>query len=133
MTAYRVMHASMYANDMKIATCVTAEIELHGNDEPLFSDGRQVGWADGAVTTSCTIEEIVPVQGTTFNFVAAMQNKQFIEMQFVLVDGASWIVDMRCMDRSYTSNARAGTLKGRANMQGFEPHFGRNRTALADQ
>jgi len=121
MPTYQIKHASMYANGAKIATCVTNQVSLKSGDEQLFADDGAVGFSDGAITCTCAIDEIVPVPGTTFNFVAAMKAKAYIDMQFALLDGDIWDVPMRCLDRDYNSDAKTGMLTAKANLGGGEP------------
>ncbi len=121
MPTYEVKHASAYANGTKVATVYTSSISLKSGDEALFADDGWAGYSDGAMTTMCTIDEIVPVQGTTFDFVSAMKSKQYIDMQFAIVDGSIWELPMRCLDRDYNSNAQTGRLDAKASLGGGEP------------
>jgi hypothetical protein len=121
MPTYQIKHASMYANGAKIATAVTSQVSIKSGDEQLFADDGAVGYSDGAITTTCAIDEIVPVPGTTFDFVGAMKSKAYIDMQFALLDGAIWDVSMRCLDRDYSSDAKTGMLTSKANLGGGEP------------
>ncbi len=60
MANVRVRHASFYLGGKKIGTMHTNSYTLSSGDEAQFGDEGYLGHSDGASTTSCDVEVIVP-------------------------------------------------------------------------
>lgn len=121
MATFKVKHASVFAFGKKVATAVTHDLSINGGDEAQFADDGFVGYSDGATTSSCEVTEIIPVDGTTFDFDSAIINKQDLAMSFGLVNGKIWQILMRPLKHDYKSDAKTGTLTGSISLGGGVP------------
>ncbi|KAK4045224.1 hypothetical protein OUZ56_032632 [Daphnia magna] len=60
----RFRHASLYVNGAKVAECSGSTIDIESGDEAQIGDDGFLGYSDGAITSTVSLETVRPVGGT---------------------------------------------------------------------
>jgi len=118
-----VRQYSIYSNNKKIAEAETNSYSGTDGGEAVFGDvpGGFITYTEGAITTELTMTEIVPVAGTSFDFVSALLNHIPLDFALSLIDGHIHQVSMRCMNWKFDGNVQTGALKGEFTFRGGQP------------
>lgn len=118
-----VRQVSIYANNKKVSEQETTSYSGQDGGEAVFGDvpGGFVTYTEGAITTELMMTEIVPVQGTSFDFVTALVTHQPLDFALSLVDGKIHQVNMRCLNFKFDGNVQTGALKGEFTFRGGQP------------
>jgi hypothetical protein len=104
----------------KIAEIETADYEINGGDEPHFGQDGLLGYSQGAITTKISCNVVVPVAGMTTTLEDALLRKQIVTIGW-LGNGKLHQIDMLPMQAKYTSDTKAGSLKGSFEFSGGKP------------
>ncbi len=118
-----VRNVSMYAGTKKVSEQETLSYSGTDGGEAVFGDvpGGYVTYTQGAITSELTMTEIVPVPGTSFDFVSALVNHVDLDMALSLIDGKIHQLSMRCMSYKFDSDVKSGSLKGEFRFVGGQP------------
>jgi hypothetical protein len=114
---------SIYANNKKVAEQETLSYTGKDGGEAVYGDvpGGFITYTQGAVDTEITCTEIIPVPGSTFDFVAALLNHTPLTIALSIVDGNIHQISMRCLDYKFDSDVQKGMLKGSFTFRGGSP------------
>lgn len=110
----RFRHASLYVNGAKVAECSGSTIDIESGDEAQIGDDGFLGYSDGAITSTVSLETVRPVGGTGKKLMEEyMLNKTDVSLIGNSIEGKafSWS-SMRVTKASTKSEAKNGTLTG---------------------
>ena len=114
---------SLYSNNKKISEQETISYTGKDSGEAVYGDvpGGFITYTQGAIDTEITVTEIIPVPGSSFDFVSALLNHQPLVMALSIVDGKIHQLNVRCMDYKFDSDVQKGSLKGSFTFRGGQP------------
>lgn len=123
MAFVRVRHASIFVGGKKLGTMFNNKYSINSGDEPQFGDNGLLGYSDGAIQTTLTCTDIIPVAGQDVPLTQALVAKSDLDMQVGLVDGHIHQITMRPLKAEFDSDAKAGTQHGNFEFGGGTPRI----------
>lgn len=121
-TAERLRHASVYLRGRKVATMTNNTYGVQSGDESQFADEGYIGHADGATSTTLSVDTIEPIRESDSKpLIEAILAKSYLDMSVALVGGQIHEIRMRCKSAEFSSDTKAGTQTGKFEFEGGEP------------
>lgn len=118
----RIRHASVYLEGKKVASAKSGSFSINSGDESQIADEGFFGHADGATTSTLSIDTIEPVRETdSKKIIDALLQKKYIKLAIAVISGGIYEVTMRPKSVSFDWDATAGTLNGKFEFEGGEP------------
>jgi hypothetical protein len=102
----------IYANGKKIAEAMTSSFDATNGGNIVYGIDGVLGVSDGIEETKIEWDTIVPVAGHQIAFRTMMRNRTYVDVG-VAVDGGLEVVTGKIQGRSYQSEAKDGTVKGK--------------------
>ncbi len=110
----------IYYQSKKIGEAFESDAGINPNRQPVFGAEGMIAHTYGAVVSSLSFKYVIPVNGTSLDFLSDCINQKNIDIG-IPVGGQFVVVTMAIMSCNMTANIESGKCEGSLSLAGGKP------------